>query len=135
MTYLLDANVLSETTRQRPSPRAVEWLRRHEEEVVVDAVILGEILFGILALPAGKKRRQLEKWYDEEITGIPCHDWNAETAFRWAQLLADLRRAGHSMSIKDSMIAATARLHDLTVATRNLHDFRHAGVKLVDPFA
>jgi predicted nucleic acid-binding protein len=77
----------------------------------------------------------LKKWHDEEITGIPCHDWTAETAFRWAELLADLRRAGHSMSIKDSMIAATARLHDLTIATRNVHDFRHAGVKLVDPFA
>lgn len=135
MTYLVDANVLSETTKSKPSPRAIEWLRRHEEELAVDAVILGEILFGILALPPGKKRRQLDKWYDDEVVGIPCHDWTAETAFRWAELLANLRRVGHSMSIKDSMIAATARLHDLTIATRNVRDFRHADVNLVDPFA
>jgi hypothetical protein len=135
VTFLVDANVLSETTRSAPSPRAVDWLRRHEEDMVLDPIIVGEILFGILALPPGKKRRRLEKWYDDEVVDIPCHDWSAETGIHWARLLADLRSAGHAMSIKDSMIAATARVHDLTIATRNTSHFQHAGVRLVDPFA
>ena len=54
---------------------------------------------------------------------------------RWAKLLADLRAAGHAMPIKDSLIAATALVHGMTVATRNVRDFRRAGVKIVNPFA
>jgi toxin FitB len=54
---------------------------------------------------------------------------------RWARLLADLRAAGRVMPIKDSLIAATALVHDLVVASRNEQDFKKAGVKVVNPFA
>jgi len=57
VTYLADANVLSEPTRPSPDPRVIDWLRRHEPEVAVDPIILGEIRFGIHLLPAGKSRR------------------------------------------------------------------------------
>ena len=59
---------------------------------------------------------------------------DADTARVWANLLAELKRKGRAMPVKDSLIAATARQHGLTVATRNVDDYRHAGVALVNPF-
>ncbi len=135
MTYLVDANALSEPTRPEPQAGVVEWLRRHERDIVVDPIILGEIRFGIHLLPAGNRRRRLERWFAEGVQRVRCLPWQAETGLRWARLLADLRTAGQSMPIKDSLIAATALTHELTVATRNVRDFVKAGVKVIDPFA
>ena len=135
MTYLVDANVLSEPTKTAPAPRVVEWLRRNEREIVVDPVILGEVRFGILLLPKGKRRTRLERWFDAGVRRLYCLPWEAETGLRWAELLARLRASGRAMPIKDSLIAATALVHDLAVATRNRSNFERAGVKLVDPFA
>ena len=135
MTYLVDANVLSEPTRPEPNPRVVDWLARNEREIAVDPVILGELRFGILLLPRGKRRSRLEAWFEDGVKRVHCIPWDADTGLRWAQLLADLRRAGRSMPVKDSWIAATALAHALKVATRDRSDFEKAGVELVDPFA
>jgi predicted nucleic acid-binding protein len=133
--YLVDANVLSEATRAKPEAEVVAWLRQNESELAVDPIILGEIRFGIHLLPAGKRRRRLETWFKDGVAKITCLPWGAETGLRWAKLLADLRSAGKAMPIKDSLIAATALVHGLTIATHNQADFRVAGVKLLDPFA
>lgn len=135
MTILVDANVLSEATKPTPDPKVVAWLSRNERELVVDPVILGEIRFGILQLPAGKRRERLESWFAQGIQRLHCLPWEAGTGLRWAELLADLRRSGQAMPIKDSLIAATALAHELVVATRNRRDFEKAGVAVVDPFA
>jgi toxin FitB len=134
VTYLVDANVLSEATKPAPDPEVVKWLRRHERELVVDPIILGEIRFGIHLVPAGKRRRRLEQWFEEGVARIICLPWDAATGLRWAKLLAELRAAGRSMPIKDSLIAATALEHGLVVVTRNASDFQTARVKVVDPF-
>jgi len=134
VTYLVDANVLSEPTRPAPNRKVVEWLRDNEREIAVDPIVLGEIWFGVLLLPAGKRRRRLEGWFKEGVARVHCLALDADTGRRWARLLADLCRLGRSMSIKDSLIAATALVHDLTVVTRNVRDFKQAGVKVVDPF-
>jgi toxin FitB len=134
VTYLVDANVLSEPTRAAPNPNVVEWLRRHERDLAVDPVILGEVRFGILLLSGGRRRARLERWFEEGVQRIECLAWDADTGLRWAQLLARLRASGRAMPIKDSLIAATALVHGLTVATRNRADFEKAGVKMVDPF-
>ena len=134
MTYLVDANVLSEATKPAPHTGVVRWLKGNEREIVVDPVILGEIRFGILLLPTGNKRKRLERWFREGVARILCLPWDAAVGLRWAKLLADLRAAGQSMPIKDSLIAATALVHGLVVVTRNARHFRMAGLKIVDPF-
>ena len=134
MKYLVDANVLSEPTKPAPDPRVVGWLRANERDIVVDPVILGELRFGILILPKGRKRTSLERWFDAGVGRVHCLPWDADTGLEWADLLARLRTNGKAMPIKDSLIAATAIVHGLAVATRNRSDFANAGVRVVDPF-
>lgn len=135
MKYLVDANVLSEPTKPVPQLHVLQWLRRHEPEIAVDPMILGELRFGIFLLPRGKRRASLEQWFTAVALRVHCIPWEAETGLRWAEIVARLRATGHAMPMKDSFIAATALLHDLTVVTRNVADFENAGVKLFNPFA
>jgi predicted nucleic acid-binding protein len=133
--YLVDANVLSEATKPNPDSRVVEWLRRNERSIVVDPIVLGEVRFGILLLARGARRAELESWFERGVSRVECLPWDSAVGMRWAQLLADLRRDGKPMSIKDSLIAATALAHDLALATLNQRDFKPAQVQLVDPSA
>jgi predicted nucleic acid-binding protein len=132
---LVDANVLSEATKPDPDSRVVAWLRHNERSLVIDPVVLGELRFGVLLLEPGARRRQLEHWFETGVARIHCLPWDQAVGLRWAQLLADLRRLGRPMSIKASLIAATALAHDLGLATLNRRDFESAAVRLVDPLA
>ena len=135
MTYLVDANVLSEPTRPAPNIRVTNWLSANERHLVVDPIILGELWIGVLALPAGRKRARLEQWFEAVSRTLVCLSWDAAVGRRWAALVVGLRRKGRAMPLLDGMIAATALEHGLTVVTRSVSDFEHAGVKIVDPFA
>jgi predicted nucleic acid-binding protein len=101
---------------------------------VVDPIVLGEIRFGILLLPTGRRRARLNAWFERVVQRLHCLSWEAETALRWAALLASLRTGGTAMPVKDSLIAATALTHNLIVATRNDADFSKARVRIVNPF-
>jgi len=133
LSHLVDANVLSEATKPEPAARVVEWLRRNERSIVVDPIILGEVRYGILLLPRSARRTELERWFYQGVARIECLPFDAEVGQRWAQLLADLRRRGRPMSVKDSLIAASALAHDMAVVTLNQRDFEPARVRLVDP--
>ncbi len=134
MKYLVDANVLSEPTKPQPNPRVLDWLRTHTPDIAVDPIILGELRYGILILPKSKKRTTLEHWFDSGVGRLHCLPWDAATGLKWAELLARLRAAGTAMPIKDSMIAATAAAHRITIVTRNTSDFAKAGVRVLNPF-
>jgi toxin FitB len=135
MTYLVDANVLSEPTKPVPSSEVVDWLSANEENLVVDSIILGELSVGILALPRGRKRAQLEQWFGDLMQTIECLPWDATISRRWAKLVVDLKQKGDKLPLLDSMIAASALQHGFTVATRNTRDFNKTGVQVLNPFA
>ncbi len=135
MKLLVDANVLSEPTKPAPDARVIAWLRQHERDLAVNPIILGELEYGILLLPASRRRTRLEQWFSSGIQRLRVLDFDTVTAAHWARLLARLKKKGHAMPVKDSLIAATALAHGLTVATRNAHDFRNAGVRVENPFA
>ena len=134
MRYLVDANILSEPTKKLPNAAVVEWLRDNEGEIAVDPIILGELRFSVLLLRNRRRRASLERWFDAGVQSLRCLPWEAETGLRWAQLLTSLRIAGRAMPIKDSLTAATALVHGLTVVTRNRVDFEKAGLSIIDPF-
>jgi toxin FitB len=132
--YIVDANVLSEGTKSHPVAAAIEWLSANEAEIVVNPIILGELHFGILQLPAGRRRNRLEQWYSGGLKRLYVVEVDADTAEIWARILAELKRKGRSMAVKDSLIAATARQFGLAIATRNTRDFAAAGVSTINPF-
>lgn len=134
MSYLVDANILSEPTRPEPDAQVVAWLRAHESELFVNPIILGELEYGILQLPVSRRRTRLESWFSVGVKTLRSLDFDTATAHEWAVLLANLKRKGRSMPIKDSLIAATAIAHRITVATRNVKDFSYIGISVVNPF-
>jgi len=121
--YLVDANVLSEPTKPAPDPRVVPWLRAHEPDIAVDPVIPGELRFGILILPKGRKRTALERRFDKGVGRLHCLAWDADTGLKWAEPLMKLR-ANH---------AATAVVHGMAAITRNCVDFVNAGLRTCEP--
>ena len=134
MRWLLDTNVLSEATKPSPNAMVVAWLRAEAAQAAIDPIVLGELRYGILILPRGARRSRLESWFDAGARTMHCLPWDRETGLEWAGLLARLRAKGLVMPLRDSMIAATALTHRLTVATRNVRDFEAAKVPVVNPF-
>ena len=134
MKYIVDANLLSEATKPDPAPQVLEWLRLNEENFAVIPVVLGELEYGILLLPSSRRKKQLEMWFEKIRSTAHCLDFDSKAASSWAHLLAHLKSKGHAMPIKDSLIAASAIAHNLTMATRNTRDFKNARVPLINPF-
>ena len=134
MKYIVDANLLSEATKPDPAPQVLDWLRLNEQNFAVTPVVLGELEYGVLLLPSSRRKKQLELWFEKIRSTAHCLDFDSKVASSWAHLLAHLKSKGHAMPIKDSLIAASAIAHNLTVATRNTRDFKNARVPLLNPF-
>jgi predicted nucleic acid-binding protein len=89
--FVVDANVLSGPAKPSPNLGVIGRLRTNESEIAVDPIILGELSFGILLLRRGKKRSELEHWFNVVVY---CLSWESETELRWGRLLAELRASG-----------------------------------------
>jgi predicted nucleic acid-binding protein len=120
--------------RPSPNPKVLDWLSANEEHLVVDPLILGELCIGFLGLAAGRKRARLEQWFEALVQTIECLPWTAAVSRRWARLVVALRKKGTTLPVLDAMIAATALEYGLTVVTRNVGVFKHAGLRVVNPF-
>ena len=131
--YLLDTNVVSEMRKPRPHGAVVAWLTGlRDEQALLPAVTMGELQAGIELTrhhdPA--KASVIEAWVDQLELAFQVLPMDAATFREWGRLM-------HGKSehvIGDAMIAATARIHDLTVATRNEADFKHFNVEVFNPF-
>lgn len=130
---LVDANVLSELPRPRPNAAVLRWLHQ-QPTIVLSVVSVEELTFGVARAPL-PRRAKLAAWLDEllgsaaEILGV------TEAVARAAgELRAARESAGRRVAQADMLIAATAVIHGLTLATRNGRDFVGCGVALVDPF-
>ena len=139
MAWLLDTNILSEIRRLKPEPKVLAFIGGTPlKELYVSAVTLAELRFGIALLSLDNPRRvDLENWLTQIIR--PMFDQRVlpvseDVMFRWRIMLEDGRKAGHTFSQPDLIIAATALQHGLTVVTRDRSDFGMARVPVVDPW-
>lgn len=135
MNYLLDTCLISEFKKPQPSPKVVEWLSGQIEETLFLSVItIGEIQKGISNLPASKKRTDLEIWlhnlivrYDGRILPLAVK----EMLF-WGETIIKLEQKGRVLLFIDSLIAATALAHNLTLITKKESDFKNTNVKILN---
>ncbi len=136
MSFLVDTDVLSEPTKLQPSAKAESWLDANQALLYTSAITLGELTRGIELLPAGARRVRMERWLEDVRRTMSGRilAFNSRVAVTWGKLMAQLDREGHRMPLADSLIAAIARRHQLTVATRNTQDFARAGIRVVNPF-
>jgi toxin FitB len=138
VSFLLDTNVVSEWTKPHPNPGVVQWLETvNEDEVFLSVVTFAELRHGIERLATGARRRKLEQWLRSELPArfegrIALID--GAVADEWGRLVAQREASGKSIHAMDALIAATARVHGLTLVTRNVSDFSASLKTLVNPW-
>jgi len=136
--YLLDTCVISETRAKKPNPAVMEWLSRQDPNTLfMSAISVGEIKNGIYLLGNTKKAKELSKWLDELVAsfGSRVLSVNTTVAECWGVSLAACSRAGTPRPAIDALIAATAKVDNLILVTRNVRDMQGLGVKLLNPFS
>ena len=139
MTRLIETNVLSEYNRPGgPDPSVKRWLETTDRQTqFVSVITLAEIQKGIELLDPGKRRAELEYWLTKDLEAwfsgrvLPV---DRQVSARWASLVAQGSRRGRPLPTVDSLIAATALTHDLTIVTRNTKDFDDSGATTINPW-
>jgi predicted nucleic acid-binding protein len=135
---LLDTCVISELVKVRPKPGLLAWLKlQSNDRLFLSVMSLGEIEKGIAKCPDEKRREQLVIWLENDLTRrfqqriLPV---SLQIASVWGQMTGDSERLGRSLPVVDALIAATAKVADLTVATRNTRDFERCSVRVFNPW-
>jgi hypothetical protein len=131
--YLLDTNVISGLRKAKPHGAVLAWIRAvRPDEIEIPAVVIGEIQDGaeITRKQDQAKASEIEAWLDYIMANFTVLPMDGEIFREWARLMV-----GKSDDLSgDAMIAATARIHDLTVVTRNVKDFKTFGAPVFNPF-
>lgn len=136
--YLLDTNVPSEFSRPRPDPRVVRWVRQApQNEMFLSVISLVELTRGIARQRDPAQQQRLRKWFDLSIRQWFEHEMLAVSeriAERTGLLIGTRDRIGKPISLADATIAATALEYDLALVTRNVRDFEHPGLQVINPW-
>jgi predicted nucleic acid-binding protein len=135
MNYLLDTCVLSEFLKKQPDQNVTSWVAaQFEQSLYLSVLTIGEIQKGIARLPDSRRKTALADWLNGVIEryGFRILPIGIETAIVWGDLKAALENRGVLLPAIDSLIAATAIKHDLTIVSRNVTDFSPAGVDVLN---
>ena len=134
---LVDTNIPSELTREKPDGRVLAFLRNWDKgRVFLCVMTIGEIYKGIAAFPTSQRRTSLQDWLDVDVRSwfagrvLPVAEAIAE---RWERLAKIAKEEGLTLAVVDCVIAATALHHGLALVTRNVKDFAGLGVKISNP--
>ena len=136
--WLLDTNILSELRRREPEPKVVAFVAAQPlEHLYVSSVSLAEIRFGIELTADVSRRMQLADWLTQKVR--PMFERRVlaiteDVMFKWRLLVEEGRKAGHTFSQPDLIIAATALNSGLIVVTRDAREFRRAGAAVINPW-
>lgn len=134
---VLDTNVVSEAMKPEPDPAMRDWLDEQVAETLyISSVTVAELLFGIGAMPEGRRKQKLATTLDGMF---PLFEgrilvFDTDAARRYADLAVAARKAGKGFPTPDGYIAATAAAHGFAVATRDASAFNAAGVPVIDPW-
>lgn len=133
---LLDTNVLSELTRAVPESKVVEWLEANEALLALPSIALAELRYGIARLPTGRRRASLLAFWSKTRDRFAgrIYSFDERAAEAYGDLAAAAERVGRRVNVADGQIAAIAKVHRMSVATRDEGDFRAAGVPVVNPW-
>jgi toxin FitB len=136
---ILDTNVVSEPLKPAPERNVINWLNNQAPETLyLTTVNIAELLAGIEALPAGRRRTKLQRALSEEM--LPLFEgrilsFDKKAAEAFAKINARAQAAGNPISFADGAIAAIAAANGFILATRNERDFKATGVELLNPWA
>lgn len=138
MSFLLDTNVISEWVKLRPNAGVIRWLAdADEDEVFISVISIAEISRGLELMPKGHRRDGIAKWLSEDLPArfagriLLVH---LAVAQEWGATCKKAHGRGYTVSIMDGFLSATARIHDLTLVTRNTKDFQGLGLTLLNPW-
>jgi predicted nucleic acid-binding protein len=135
---ILDTNVVSEPLRPAPDPAVLAWLDAQAPATLyLTSITLAELLAGVAALPAGRRRTKLGQALTEQV--LPLFEgrvlaFDMPAAHAFAQVQVGAQSAGNPISFTDAAIAAIAGAHRYALATRNVRDFKGTGVEVIDPW-
>jgi toxin FitB len=137
--WLLDTNVVSEGARSRPARSVLEWLAaKSVEDLAISIVTWAELYEGAQSHPDETRRRKLIDWVETEVSSTfhgRTLGLTGNVLIDWLQLSRRLRSRGIVRDAADMLLAATARVHELTIVTRNARHFADTGVVVYDPWS
>ncbi|MBE9256020.1 MULTISPECIES: type II toxin-antitoxin system VapC family toxin [Aphanizomenonaceae] len=139
MTYLLDTCLISELVAKQPNQKVLDWVDAQIPETLYLSVItIGEIARGICKLTPSKRKESLTTWLNETLPNRFEHrilTIDVSTMVLWGNLIGQLEQNGRPLPAMDSLIAAIALQHALSLVTRNEKDFAGTGVVIVNPWS